>query len=167
MVRQRWGRIINFSSVSGFGNSGQANYSAAKEGIAGFTYAIARELGPYGVTCNIVNPTAATRLTATLPEQARKIRAGLGIADGVDSIEGAEQDPINNAPILVWLCTDSGACVNSQRLGTGGWQLSLIESRRVTRSISINGRWKLDELRSLVPASLMHGIANPAPARPS
>src|SRR5688572_11381598 len=80
MRQQRYGRIVNFSSVSGLqGNSGQANYGAAKAGVAGLTRVAARDLGRYGVTVNCIAPGAATRLTATVPTEARNIRAARGI----------------------------------------------------------------------------------------
>jgi 3-oxoacyl-[acyl-carrier protein] reductase len=56
MTEQRWGRIVSLSSVSALGNRGQANYSAAKAGLQGFTKTLAIELGPYGVTVNAVAP---------------------------------------------------------------------------------------------------------------
>ncbi|WP_207946913.1 SDR family NAD(P)-dependent oxidoreductase, partial [Actinomadura sp. 7K507] len=63
----RAGRLINTTSVSGlFGNAGQANYSAAKAGIAAMTIVASLELGRYGVTANCVSPGAATRMTAAL-----------------------------------------------------------------------------------------------------
>ena len=56
MTEQRWGRIVSLSSVSALGNRGQANYSAAKAGLQGFTKTLAIELGPFGVTVNAVAP---------------------------------------------------------------------------------------------------------------
>ncbi|WP_012184078.1 3-oxoacyl-ACP reductase FabG [Salinispora arenicola] len=56
MVEQQWGRIVNLSSTSALGNRGQANYSAAKAGLQGFTKTLAIELGPFGVTVNAVAP---------------------------------------------------------------------------------------------------------------
>jgi 3-oxoacyl-[acyl-carrier protein] reductase len=56
MVDQRYGRIVNLSSTSALGNRGQANYSAAKAGLQGFTKSLAVELGPFGVTVNAVAP---------------------------------------------------------------------------------------------------------------
>jgi 3-oxoacyl-[acyl-carrier protein] reductase len=56
MAEQRWGRIVSLSSVSALGNRGQANYSAAKAGLQGFTKTLAIELGPFGVTVNAVAP---------------------------------------------------------------------------------------------------------------
>jgi 3-oxoacyl-[acyl-carrier protein] reductase len=56
MVDRKWGRIVNLSSTSALGNRGQANYSAAKAGLQGFTKTLAIELGPFGVTVNAVAP---------------------------------------------------------------------------------------------------------------
>jgi 3-oxoacyl-[acyl-carrier protein] reductase len=57
MLRSRWGRIVNLSSVVGLtGNPGQANYAAAKAGLLGFTKAIAKEVGSRSITCNAVAP---------------------------------------------------------------------------------------------------------------
>ena len=65
MTEARWGRIVNLSSTSALGNRGQANYSAAKAGLQGFTKTLAIELGPFGVTVNAVAPGfIATDMTA-------------------------------------------------------------------------------------------------------
>jgi 3-oxoacyl-[acyl-carrier protein] reductase len=56
MTETGWGRIVSLSSVSALGNRGQANYSAAKAGLQGFTKTLAIELGPFGVTVNAVAP---------------------------------------------------------------------------------------------------------------
>jgi len=70
MMKQRWGRIINITSVVGAsGNAGQANYAAAKAGLAGLTRALARELGSRNITVNCVAPGfIATDMTDVLPE---------------------------------------------------------------------------------------------------
>ena len=68
MIEARWGRIVNLSSVSALGNRGQANYSAAKAGLQGFTKTLAIELGKFGVTVNAIAPgfiqTEMTKATA-------------------------------------------------------------------------------------------------------
>ncbi|NWG75817.1 MAG: 3-oxoacyl-ACP reductase FabG, partial [Rubrivivax sp.] len=73
MMKQRYGRIVNITSVVGAsGNAGQANYAAAKAGVAGMTRALARELGSRGVTVNCVAPGfIATDMTDALPEAQR------------------------------------------------------------------------------------------------
>jgi 3-oxoacyl-[acyl-carrier protein] reductase len=70
MMKQRYGRIVNITSVVGAsGNAGQANYAAAKAGVAGMTRALARELGSRNITVNCVAPGfIATDMTAALPE---------------------------------------------------------------------------------------------------
>jgi 3-oxoacyl-[acyl-carrier protein] reductase len=65
MTDAKWGRIVNLSSTSALGNRGQANYSAAKAGMQGFTKTLAIELGPFGVTANAIAPGfIATDMTA-------------------------------------------------------------------------------------------------------
>jgi 3-oxoacyl-[acyl-carrier protein] reductase len=73
MVRARWGRIVNLSSVVGLvGNAGQANYAASKAGIIGFTKSVAREVAQRGITVNAVAPGyVETELTGTLPEKVK------------------------------------------------------------------------------------------------
>ncbi len=68
------GRIINISSASRFGNVGQSNYSASKAGVVGFTRAVAKELGPKGITVNAIAPgTIVTDMYQTIPEHIRNI----------------------------------------------------------------------------------------------
>ncbi|WNO06517.1 3-oxoacyl-ACP reductase FabG [Rhodoferax mekongensis] len=78
MMKQRYGRIINITSVVGAsGNPGQANYAAAKAGVAGMTRALARELGSRNITVNCVAPGfIETDMTAGLPEEQQKALLG-------------------------------------------------------------------------------------------
>jgi 3-oxoacyl-[acyl-carrier protein] reductase len=78
MMKQRYGRIISITSVVGSsGNPGQANYAAAKAGVAGMTRALARELGSRGITVNCVAPGfIETDMTAALPEEQQKALLG-------------------------------------------------------------------------------------------
>ena len=78
MMKQRYGRIISITSVVGAsGNPGQANYAAAKAGVAGMTRALARELGSRGITVNCVAPGfIATDMTAALPDEQQKALLG-------------------------------------------------------------------------------------------
>jgi 3-oxoacyl-[acyl-carrier protein] reductase len=85
MVEAKYGKILNLSSVSALGNRGQANYSAAKMGMQGFTRTLALELGPFGINVNAVAPgfiaTAMTDATAhrlgVEPEQFREAVAAM------------------------------------------------------------------------------------------
>lgn len=174
MRQQRYGRIVNYSSVSGLqGNSGQANYGAAKGGVAGLTRVAARDLGRYGVTVNCIAPGASTRLTATVPTQTREIRASRGIAAGgagpaasdpAAAAAAAMRGPDMIAPMTVYLLLDEAWNINGKFFAVSGGQVGLLnEIYPPIRTIYKDDKWSLDELRRLVPTQLMAGLPNPAP----
>ena len=74
MMKQRWGRIINITSIVGLtGNAGQANYAASKAGLIAFTKSVALEMGSRNITCNAIAPGfIETDMTESLPEQVRQ-----------------------------------------------------------------------------------------------
>jgi len=156
MRQQRYGRIINFSSQSGLvGNPGQANYGAAKSGIAGFTRVVARDLGRYGVTCNAIAPRALTRMTGDL---------GSAAAGALSASEFAEMPPDYVAPMACFLATDDAWNINGQIFLVYGGTVSLLAHPTPYRTIFKpgDGLWTLDELSEMVP-TVMAGIPNPAP----
>ncbi|WP_322795664.1 SDR family NAD(P)-dependent oxidoreductase [Tepidiforma sp.] len=175
MRQQRYGRIVNFSSVSGLqGNSGQANYGAAKAGVAGLTRVAARDLGRYGVTVNCIAPGAATRLTATVPQSARELRAQRGIAAAGGPPQAAAnraaeeaaamRTPDMVAPMTIYLLLDEAWNINGRIFQVAGGHIGLLADLYPPfRNIYKHGKWTLDELRMLVPTQLMAGIVNPAP----
>ena len=82
MMKQRFGRIVNIGSTSGLvGNAGQANYAAAKSALLGFSKSVARELGPKGITCNVVAPGfIETDMTGSLPGEVReRVLSGMAL----------------------------------------------------------------------------------------
>ena len=166
--QQRSGRIVTFSSESGvIGNSGQANYGAAKSGIAGFTKVVARDLGRYGVTANSIAPRANTRMTSGVPQAASQIRAQAGVAsiEGEEDLSTAEPDDV--APFTVFLASDYAANINGQTFLVYGGTVSLLSQPRAERSIFYDkGRWPLDILSKQARNVLTSGIYNPAPVQP-
>ncbi len=167
MRQQRYGRIVNFSSISGLrGNSGQANYGAAKAGIAGLTRVVARDLGRYGVTCNAIAPVADTRMTAGVPDAARQVRVQRGMAATAAPARLVEITAEHVAPMTVYLCTDDAWNINGRIFHVAGGSVSLAYEETPVRQISKDGKWGVEELLSLVPAHLMIGVENPAPPPP-
>ncbi len=166
MRQQKSGRIINFSSSSGLGNMGQANYSAAKEGIVGFTRTVARDMGKYGVTCNAIRPGAATRMTVTPELQAAWEKRAATTGRPVPEI--TEWSPEDIAPFVVWLCTDAAAGINGYDFGVRGGHIALYSQPVQTVSISKAGgeeQWTLEELDELASKVFAAALVNPAPAQ--
>jgi len=168
MRQQRFGRIVNFSSISGLrGISGQSNYGAAKAGIAGLTRVVARDLGRYGVTCNAIAPGAQTRMIAQIPQGSREIRARAGIQEPArPPAPVVPMTPEHVAPMTVWLCTDDAWNVNGKIFHVAGGSVSLAHEETHIQSIEKDGKWTIEELVALVPNQLMAGIPNPAPPPP-
>jgi len=115
MVKARWGRIINISSVvASMGNPGQANYVAAKAGLEGLTRSLALELGPRGITVNCVAPGyIQTDMTAELnPEQQQRIlqRVPLGRMGEVGEV----------AALVAFLASDQAAYITGATLPVNG-----------------------------------------------
>ena len=167
MRKQRSGRIITFSSTSGlWGNSGQANYGAAKDGVAGLTRVVARDLGRYGVTCNAITPSAETRMTQSVPEAADELRARAGIAAAPAPLA---RPPEAVAPMAVWLASEAASNINGQVFYVSGGLIGLMSHPAAGRTITKPGdeRWTVEELAAVFPTSLGFELPNPAPAQPA
>jgi NAD(P)-dependent dehydrogenase (short-subunit alcohol dehydrogenase family) len=169
MRERRRGRIVSISSTSGlYGNSGQANYGAAKDGIAGLTRVAARDLGRYGITVNAVAPGAITRMTQTIPDSGRAARASRGIASG----GGERRFPLQNfgadnvAPFVVYLTTDAARDINGQTFLVMAGLISLLSYPAPVRTIHKDGRWTPEEIATVFPHTLGLDLVNPAPPVP-
>src|SRR5256885_9055156 len=143
MREQRRGQIISISSTSGvYGNSGQANYGAAKDGIAGLTRVAARDLGRYGITVNAVCPAAMTRMSATVPQSVRRARAERGLETGFEERGFPLRNfgPENVAPWVVYLATDAARDVNGQTFLVMAGLVAPLHHPPPVRTISKGGR---------------------------
>lgn len=114
MIGNNFGRIINISSISRYGNRGQANYAASKSGLVGLTLTLARELGKYGITSNAISPGIInTEMIATIPadilkDYEKKIPAGrLGTPEEV-------------AEVISFLCSDKASYINGEIINVNG-----------------------------------------------
>lgn len=115
MMKQRYGRIVNISSVVGLmGNAGQANYGASKAGIIGFTKTVARELAPRGITSNAIAPGfIVTSMTEVLSEEIKtKLKDQIPL--------GRLGDPVDIANTVVFLASDAASYITGQTIAVDG-----------------------------------------------
>jgi len=115
MLKQRWGRIINISSVIGLiGNPGQANYAASKAGIIGFTRTIAKEVGSRGITANVIAPGfIETRMTQAMNQaQRQELMKRIPL--------GSLGTPEDVAEAAAFLASEGARYITGQVLGVDG-----------------------------------------------
>jgi 3-oxoacyl-[acyl-carrier protein] reductase len=115
MLKQRWGRIINVTSVFGqMGQAGQANYAASKAGLIGLTMAMAREVASRNITCNAVAPGfIETSMTAALSEEFRH--------SAVKTIPlGRVGSPVDVASAVCFLASDDASYITGHVLNVNG-----------------------------------------------
>ena len=120
-VAQKYGKIVNLSSVSALGNRGQANYAAAKMGIQGFTRTLGIELGPYGINANAIAPGfIATEMT-----DATAARVGVSVEDF--RAAAADRNPVKRvgfpediAAAAAFLASDEASYITGQTLYVDG-----------------------------------------------
>lgn len=149
-------RIISTSSPSGiFGNIGQANYGAAKAGIAAMTIILADELARLGVTANAIAPVALTRMTE-----------GLGLFSDMSGMEPDEtgyhpMDPANISPLVVWLGSPLSAGVTGRIFTVTGNEIGVAEPWiKGPTATKDGGRWDPAELTQVVPGLVADARGN-------
>ncbi len=137
MRQQGYGRIVNTSSHIGLGFVGQSTYSAAKEGIVGFSRSVARDLGPFGATCNVIRPLAAWR----------------GAAEKDDRMEANRPEDI--APLVVYLASEGAGNVNGCIFEVWKGHIGLYsDPPPVEQVIWKDGSWTVEELTRVMPSTL-------------
>jgi NAD(P)-dependent dehydrogenase (short-subunit alcohol dehydrogenase family) len=135
-VQGKGGRIINTTSVSGLmGNFGQANYSAAKAGIYGFTRTLAIELRKANITVNALAPVAFTRMTEDLAM--------------LQAIPNAKEmlAPEHISPVALFLASDLSADITGTIVGVQGPKVSLYKMIETTGTTPKGAAWTAEELR--------------------
>jgi NAD(P)-dependent dehydrogenase (short-subunit alcohol dehydrogenase family) len=130
------GAIVNTTSEAGlYGGTGQANYVAAKAGIAGMTIGLARELERYRVRVNAIAPRARTQMTEAL----------LGDFAAAPADGGFDEwAPENIGPIVAWLASDAAADVNGQVFVVTGGRIHRFQGWTMVGEIEQGDRWSVD-----------------------
>jgi NAD(P)-dependent dehydrogenase (short-subunit alcohol dehydrogenase family) len=134
-------RVVNTSSGAGLaGSIGQANYAAAKAGIAALTLVAAVELGRYGVTVNAIAPSARTRMTETVfVDMMAKPETGFDA-----------MDPANIAPLVVWLGSGESGDVTGRVFELAGGRISVAQGWMPGPELDHGDRWEPAELGTAV-----------------
>jgi NAD(P)-dependent dehydrogenase (short-subunit alcohol dehydrogenase family) len=152
MMKQKSGRIINFSSRSAIYGSPNAAYSTAKAGIIGFSTQLAMELKPYGITVNVILPSAKTP-TFSRPPTSMKTQ-GFGLTDGMPAALAREPEYI--APIVVYLATDEAKDITCQFIFSQGGDLCIyakpFQLPGPHMFMRKDGKWTVDELSRVIPS---------------
>jgi 3-oxoacyl-[acyl-carrier protein] reductase len=158
MIEQRAGVIINTGSPSGFGHWGMANYAAAKEGLLGMTRTIARDLGEFGIRCNLIRPVS--HLTGTFtPEIERTInesaRLGMPLLWNRPMAQPRMTAlPDHVAALVAWLCTDAAAHISGREFFIQGDEVALLPEPEALRTSFHPGGWTLEAFDE--PANLAY-----------
>jgi NAD(P)-dependent dehydrogenase (short-subunit alcohol dehydrogenase family) len=130
-------KIVNTASESGlYGNAGQANYAAAKAGIAAMTIVLARELDRAGVRVNAIAPVALTRLTEDL----------MGQSADADEATKASLDPVNVAAAVGWLASDLSDGVTGQVVKIQGGVCQIVQGWRPLTQITSDKPWTIESI---------------------
>lgn len=147
MQANKSGRIINIGSRVGVrGSLGLSAYAAAKAGVVGFTWSLAMELGPSGITVNCMMPTATTNRT----EESRRKRATLGTPYHAPS---NTRMPEHVAPIVAYLASEQAQHINGQLFYASGGEVTLYSRLAPTKTIYHSNKWSVNELAQIVPAA--------------
>ncbi len=170
MKQQNYGRIINTSSHAGLGNMGQANYSAAKEGIVGLTRTVARDMQRYGVTCNVIRPVAGTRgFIEMLKEK--------GLREAWVKMWGAElaerrlkqmlelNQPEDVASLVVYLATEKADNINGCVFEVWHGHIGIfVDPPPLEQVLWKDGRFTVEELVETMPSTLTKNKEHDLPA---
>jgi NAD(P)-dependent dehydrogenase (short-subunit alcohol dehydrogenase family) len=170
MRQQKYGRIINTSSHAGLGNMGQANYSAAKEGIVGLTRTVARDMQRYGVTCNVIRPVAGTRGFIEMLRDK-------GLREAWVKMWGAElaekrlkqmlelNQPEDVAGLVVYLATEKADNVNGCVFEVWHGHIGIfVDPPPVEQVLWKDGRFTPEDLVETMPATLTKNKVHDLPA---
>ena len=173
MAHQRSGRIINVGSHAFLGIYGGTGYAAAKGGIISLTWAIAKDMQEYGITCNALCPGAKTRMSSGqwYEEYIRVLHARGLLTQEQEKYALNPPDPHFVPPLILYLATDEAANITGQVFTVAGGHVGLFpEPKEVTliyKNYKKYGPWTIDEIAELLPSKLSMNLVNSPPAKPS
>jgi NAD(P)-dependent dehydrogenase (short-subunit alcohol dehydrogenase family) len=163
-IAQGGGVIVNTGSTSGLGHMHMANYSAAKEAVAGLTRTVARDLGQFGVRCNMIRPVS--HITSMMgPEMQtsfdESVRLGYPINGDFTMRANSMALPQHVAAMTLLLCLPATAEVSGQEFFIGGEEVGRFRGPELVRSHFLPNGWTLEALEDpAVLGALLRGVSN-------
>ena len=156
MRQQGYGRIINTSSHYGLGQANHSNYAAAKEGIVGFSRSVARELGEYGITCNVIRPSAHSTMSVTEAAKEHFVRI-MGEKEGLEFFDrrGKVVPPEGVAALVAYLASEHADNVNGCVFEVWKGHIGIYrDPPEVAQVLWKDGHWLPEELVKTMPRTL-------------
>ena len=170
MMEQKWGRIINTSSLIWLRNANYGSYAMAKAGMIGFTRTIAMDLKEYGITCNAIAPIARSRMMGDAESIARftqMYEAGL-ITRSYYELATNPPAPETVPPLVLYLCTDEAASITGNLFRIIGGHIAHcclpVDRTCIDKA---EGLWTVAELAEKVPGVLFEGYKDPTELLPT
>jgi NAD(P)-dependent dehydrogenase (short-subunit alcohol dehydrogenase family) len=145
MIKQGWGRIINMSSGSILGQEGATSYASSKGGVLNISLTWAVELAKYGITCNAIRTSAATRLNEKRREQAKQAALERNERPPTD-VDLGYFKPEEAAPLVVFLASDQAHWINGQFICIDGPRLAICEHTHHAKTTVMPGGWTVEQL---------------------
>ena len=145
MMKQGWGRIINLSSASILGQEGATSYASSKGGVLNMSLTWAVELAKYGITCNAIRSSAATRLTAKGRERAKQAALARHERAPTDAELGYYK-PEEAAPLVVFLASEEAGWINGQFICIDGPRLAICEHTHHAKTAIMPDGWTTELL---------------------
>jgi NAD(P)-dependent dehydrogenase (short-subunit alcohol dehydrogenase family) len=172
MKEQKYGRIVNISSISGFSQlAGELNYSVAKGGIAVFTRTVARDLVKFGITCNAIVPASESRLGKPFVEERAYVDQRLGEPKMEDfnkvQVDGVPEDV---APLVLYLVTEQAKGVSGCLIEIHGRYIALYDDQPPHKTKTLTrdaGRFTIEELLRLLPQTITKDLQLPLVSPPN
>lgn len=161
MKEQGWGRIVNLVSRGGItGIVGMTSYGAGKGGVFGLTNVWARDLAPFGITVNGVNPSSTeTRMVMRAVDEGRA--KGGEAARQAEGLMAVLQKPERVAVMIAALCSDAAAAINGEIFLVKGNEIGLFQPLTVTQTASRDADWTPGELADALAKLELHAIGGP------
>jgi NAD(P)-dependent dehydrogenase (short-subunit alcohol dehydrogenase family) len=154
MMEQQFGSLVFIGSGAMNGTPNMPAYATAKAGILGLTWSTAYALARYGITTNCVVPSAATRMSDSIYEDAGMLSEQVGETIRSDLADGTYRDPANVAPVVLYLLGDAARAINGQVFRAQGYEVAHLAGLAWDKVMKNEGPWDVASVAGRLPDEL-------------